>query len=257
MAEVEVDDQGAVRVFWMNRPARRNALSAGLLTELRTQLERAGQDDAVHAVVLTGRGGTFCAGGDLSDGLAAAGALSGHAARGLAADFIGWLPTLPIPVIAAVEGAALGGGCGLAAACDLVVAADDARFGLPEIKLGLFPWIVLSALQRDVPRKILLEWALTGEPVSATRASEVGLVNRVVPAGEAVNAAVVLGAAIGARSPAIVGMGKRAFYAIADQSLDDALRFMHGQLTVNLLAEDAAEGVAAFFGKRPPLWKGR
>lgn len=257
MADVATEDRGAVRILWLDRPQRRNALSSALLGDLRVALDAADADEAVRVVVIAGRGGHFCAGGDLSDGLGAAGALAGHEARAQLAELVLRMTRVGLPTIAAVEGSALGGGCGLMAATDLVVASSDCRIGLPEIRLALFPWIVLAVLQRDVPRKVLFEWAMTGESVTAERAAAVGLVNRVVAPGTAVDAAVALGAQIAARSPAVVSLGKRAFYGIADQASEDALRTMAGMLTVNLLTEDAAEGVAAFFEKRAPVWKGR
>jgi enoyl-CoA hydratase/carnithine racemase len=257
LSTVDVEDRGPVRVLWLDRPARRNALSAALLRDLIAHWDRAEADAAVHAVVLAGRGGTFCSGGDLSDGLDAPGALAAHEGRGLVVELFLRFARSGTPVVAAVEGAALGGGCGLMAATDLVVAASDARIGLPEIRLALFPWIVLAVLRRDVPRKVLFEWAMTGEPVDAARAREVGLVNRVVAPGTAVDEAVTLATSIAGRSPAIVAMGKRAFHGIADASFEDALRTMHGNLTVNLLSEDASEGVAAFLERRSAVWKGR
>ena len=138
-----------------------------------------------------------------------------------------------------------------------MVADAEARLGTPEIRLGLFPWVITAVLQRNVSRKALLELELTGGRVGAARARELGLVNRVAPAGTAVDEAVALASEIAARSPVAVEMGKAAFYAVADLGLEDAVRYLNTQLTLNLLTEDAVEGVAAFLQKREPRWKGR
>lgn len=259
MPLVRRDDDGAVAVLVLDRPERKNALSAALVDDLLAALRAAGDDGNVRAVVITGAGSAFCAGGDLADGMSATagGFMGGHQGRGRFAELMAAIPKLRVPVIAAVNGDALGGGCGLAAACDLVVADPAAKLGTPEIKLGLFPWIILAALQRDVPRKPLLELVLTGEKLTAEEAKALNLVNRVAAPGEALAEAKALAARIAARSPLVVAMGKAAFHRIADQRYEDALAFMHGQLSLNLLAEDAAEGVAAFLQKREPEWKGR
>lgn len=256
MSLVRREDEGPVAVLVLDRPDRKNALSAALVDDLLAALRGAGE---ARAIVLTGAGTTFCAGGDLADGMGggAGGFLGGHQGRGRFAELLGLIPRLRPPVVAAVNGDALGGGCGLAAACDLVVADPAARLGTPEIKLGLFPWIILAALQRDVPRKALLELVLTGEKLTAEAAKALGLVNRVSAPGQAVAEAKALAGTIAARSPAVVAMGKAAFHRIADLAYDDALAYMHAQLSLNLLAEDAAEGVAAFLQKREPVWKGR
>lgn len=258
MSLVEREDDDGVAVLFLNRPERRNALSGALVEALIGSLEAAGADPGVRAVVLAGRGVAFCAGGDLADGMGQSGGfLGGHEGRGRFARLMELLPKLRPPVIAAVHGDALGGGCGLVAACDLAVADPAARLGTPEIKLGLFPWIILAALQRDVPRKALLEIVLTGDKLDAARARELGLVNRVSEPGQALAEARALAGRIAALSPAIVGLGKAAFHRIADQRYEDALAFMHAQLGLNLMAEDAAEGIAAFLQKREPSWKGR
>lgn len=258
MSLVEREDADGVAVLFLNRPERRNALSAALVEALIAALESAAADEGVRAIVLTGRGPVFCAGGDLADGMGQQGGfLGGHQGRGRFAHLLARIPAVRPPVIAAVQGDAMGGGCGLVAACDLAVADPAARLGTPEIKLGLFPWIILAALQRDLPRKALLELVLTGDRLDAARARELGLVNRVSGPGDCLEEAVAMGRRIAALSPAVVGLGKAAFHRIADQRYEDALAYMHAQLGLNLMAEDAAEGVAAFLQKREPQWKGR
>ena len=257
MAVVERHDDGAVAILELNRPERRNALSRGLIDALRDAIEAAAADSSVHAVVITGRGRMFCAGGDLADGLGGDGFVATHEGRGRYADLLASLPKVRVPLVAAVNGDALGGGLGLAAACDLVVADADARLGTPEIKIGLFPWIILAALQRDVPRKPLMELVLTGGRWTAEEARGFGLVNRVAEKGQSLSVAVALAQRVAARSPAVIAWGKKAFYRVEDQSYEDALAYMHAQLSLNLLTEDAMEGVTAFLQKREPRWKGR
>lgn len=241
----------------LNRPERRNALSGALIEALLAALAET-SDPSVRAVVLTGAGKSFCSGGDLTDGMGASGGvIGGHQQRARFAELLRAIRDHRAPVIAAVNGDALGGGCGLAAACDLVVADEGAMLGTPEIKVGLFPWVILAVLQRDVPRKPLLEAVLTGDKWTAGRARELGLVNQVAPAGAAVTQALALAERIAASSPLVASLGKAAFHRVADLALDDALAYMHSQLTLNLLTEDAMEGIAAFAGRREPQWKGR
>lgn len=258
MAVVEREQRGRVAVIWLNRPDQRNALSSELADALLEELRAAGQDEGTGAVVLAANGRAFCAGGDLKGSLGASdGFLASHLGRGAFADLLRTLHTLEVPVVAAVAGDAMGGGLGLVSACDLVVAESGARFGTPEIGIGLFPWIILVTLMRDVPRKQLAELVYTGGRWSAEEARQIGLINHVVGEGEAVGRALELATRIAERSPAILALGKAAFHRVADQRFDDALDFMHSQLTLNLLTEDAAEGIAAFVQKREPRWRGR
>lgn len=258
VALVERTVADGVATLVLSRPERRNALSNALIDALIDALDDVAADPDVRVVVLTGAGVAFCAGGDLADGLGAnRGFLDAHEGRGRFVALLQRLPSLKQPVVAAVNGDAMGGGLGLVAACDLVVADPAARLGTPEIKLGLFPWIILAALQRVVPRKALFELALTGGHWTADRGVALGLVNHVSPPGESVAVAQQLARTIASRSPAIVAWGKRAFYQAAEQDYDDALAYLHAQLTLNLLTEDAAEGVGAFLQKREPQWKGR
>jgi len=161
------------------------------------------------------------------------------------------------PVVCAVHGDALGGGLGIVAAADLAVVDPEARLGTPEIRVGLFPMVIMAALQRCVPRRALMEMILTGAMVSAADALRLGLVNRVSPAGKSVEVAVELASSIASRSSAVIGLGKSAFYRVSDMSYDDALAYLHTQLTLNLLTEDAMEGVSAFLERRDPMWRGR
>lgn len=257
MSLVLFDRHDGVATLTLNRPERRNALSGDLVRAIGAGLSEAEADPEVRALVLAGAGKAFCAGGDLAGGLGGDGFLDGHRGRGEYADLLARMPRMSLPIVAAAHGDALGGGLGLVVACDLAVADPTARFGTPEIKVGLFPWIILAALQRHVPRKALVELALVGERVSAERAVALGLVNRVSAPGEALSHAQELAATLASRSPAILGMGKAAFARVSDMAYDDALAYLHTQLSLNLLTEDAAEGVGAFLQKREPKWKGR
>lgn len=252
----EVHD--GVAVLTMNRPERRNALSHDLIEALHAGLESAEVDDAVRVVVLTGAGVGFCAGGDLAGGFTGGdGVVAAERARARYGALLGRIPSLSKPVIAAVNGDALGGGLGLVASCDLAVLDAEARLGTPEIKVGLFPFVITAALQRNVPRKALFELMMTGGKVGAVRGVELGLANRVAPAGQALEQALELAAGIAAQSRAIVGLGKQAFELASDLPYDKALAVLNGRLTVNLLTEDAMEGIGAFMAKRKPDWKDR
>lgn len=246
-----------VATLTLSRPERRNALSAELVSDLTQALARL-QDDDVACAILTGEGKAFCSGGDLAGGMMAdGGVLEARRRRGAFADLLQALHACGRPVIAAVNGDALGGGFGLAMACDLVVVDAKARLGTPEIRLGLFPMIILAELARNVPRKRLAEMIYTGRTLTPDEALSWNLVNRVAEPGQALVAAQELAASIARHSPAVLRLGKDAFFRSADMSLEHGLAYLHEQLEANLLAEDAAEGVSAFLQKRAPDWRGR
>lgn len=260
-----VDDARApgVRVLTMNRVDRRNALSPDLVRALIDAVKAADRDDAVRAVVLTGAGDpantkrAFCAGGDLGGGMQGDGFLQQHVERGAFAELLVALRRSAKPWVAAVNGVAMGGGFGLVLACDLAVAADDARMGTPEVKRGLFPMMIARLLYEQLPRKAANELVLLGEEVQGARAVEIGVVNRVVPAGEVLDAALALAAKLAALSPSVLGLGRRAVNRQLDMPFDAALDHLRDQLTLNIQLEDAAEGIGAFLQKREPQWKGR
>lgn len=257
MDVLEREDGDGVAVLYLNRPKRRNALSGELTTALLNGLAVVEADPTVRCVVLAGRGKVFCAGGDLAGGLSGDGFLDGHASRGRYAELLAAMPRMKKPIVCAVHGDALGGGLGLVAAADLAVADPGARLGTPEIQVGLFPMIILAALQRCVPRKALLEMILTGSKMPADEARSLGLINRVSAPGACMEEAMALARSLADRSSAVLGLGKAAFYRVADLPYDDALAYLHTQLSLNLLTEDAMEGVAAFLEKRQPDWRGR
>jgi enoyl-CoA hydratase/carnithine racemase len=242
----------------IDRPARRNALSWSVMHELREALALAKADDDVRVVVLTGAGEqAFSAGADLG-GMADGDSFAAlHEGRGELAHLLRELYALGKPTIARVRGYALAGGFGLALACDLVVASDDATFGTPEIDVGLWPHMITVPLVRSMPPKKALELMLTGRRVQAAEAAQIGFVTTVVPAAELDAAVDQLAATLAAKSPTAMRMGRDSFYAVWDQTVDASLRLLHPLLTITANTEDAAEGIAAFAEKRPPEWTGR
>ncbi len=249
--------EGVARVT-LNRPERRNALSWTMVSRLREVLAELASDRAVRVVVLTGAGDkAFCAGADLTGMAAGAGHLDLHDSRGELAAVFRQLWHLGKPTIARVRGYALAGGMGLALACDLVIAADDAQFGTPEIDVGLWPFMITVPLVRSMPPKKALELMMTGRRVSADEAERIGFVTRVVPVDQLDATVDELAATLAAKPPAVMRLGRESFYAVWDQAADDALRLLHPLLTVIAGSEDTAEGLAAFAEKRPPRWTGR
>jgi enoyl-CoA hydratase len=252
--EVRYEVESSTAKLTIDREAARNALSPSVVQQLVEGLERADADPAVRCVVLSGAGQrVFCAGGDLG-GMTGDGFLSGHDGRRAYGLLLQRFQQIKKPTIARVNGHALAGGLGLVLACDLAVASADAGFGTPEIDRGLFPMMLMALLQRHVGRKRALELVLTGDRLTAQQAMAWGLVNRVVPAGELDAATKVLADSLTGKSQAILGLGRRAFFNAEDLPLGPAVEFLATQLSLNVLTEDAAEGVTAFLDKRPPKW---
>jgi enoyl-CoA hydratase/carnithine racemase len=250
--------EGGVARITLNRPEARNALSRTLVAELGAALAAMEADPDARAIVLAGAGDrAFCAGADLK-GVGDRGTTlqARESFRGLA-DILAAIPTMRTPVIAQVHGYALAGGCGLAAGCDLVIAADDAVFGLPEIKIGLLPLIVMAPILKSVGRKRGLGMILTGEQISAREALEMGLVSRVVPRAELEREASALAATLAALSPTAIAIAKEAAATIQDMDYGKSLRYLREVITLVALSDDAKEGISAFFAKRAPEWKGR
>ena len=238
-------------------PERHNPLTNATMRELTEAVRRAAADTDVRVIVITGAGDrTFSAGGDLSGGFVDA-PLTDHAARGALADLFRALRRCGKPVVARVNGHALGGGFGLAAACDVVVATETATLGTPEIGVGLWPMMITAVLVPLVPRRPLLEMMLTGRRLSAAAARDLGVVSHVVDPAELDAATDEVVAQLLTRSPATLALGNQAFYAVTDMDLDSALDHLHVGLTAIAMTDDAAEGVAAFGEKRRPEWRGR
>src|SRR5271165_377487 len=250
-------DTAGVSTLTLNRPESRNALSLGMLLALSAELDRIAVDPSVRVVVIAGAGPAFCAGHDLKEiraekfGSVYSKKLFAECAKMMLA-----VVRLPKPVIAQVHGIATAAGCQLVASCDLAVAADDARFATPGVNIGLFCSTPMVALSRAVGRKAAMEMLLTGDLVDATRAREIGLVNRVVPEAELGGAVTALAGQIAAKSPLTVAIGKEAFYRQAEMNLDAAYAYTAEVMTRNMLARDAGEGIDAFLQKRHPVWTG-
>ncbi len=242
----------------INRPARRNALSWDVIAGLRAEVARLKDDPDARVVVLTGAGDrAFCAGADLGGMAADASQAEIHRARGELAALFEELTELGKPTIARVRGYCLAGGFGLALACDLVIAADDAQFGTPEIDVGLWPFMITVPLCRSMPPKKALELMMTGRRVGAEEADRIGFVTRVVPVDELDAAVDELAATLAAKSPSVMRIGRDSFYSVWGRPMRDALSELHPLLSVTTTFEDAAEGIAAFMEKRPPRWTGR
>lgn len=249
-------EAGAARLT-IDREAARNALSPGVIAGLLEGLRRADADPAVRVIVVTGAGSrVFCAGGDLG-GMSGDGFLASHEGRRGYGQLLLEFAKVKKPTVARVNGHALAGGLGLVLACDLAVASADAGFGTPEIDRGLFPMMLLALMQRHLGRKRALELLLVGERLTAEQALAWGLVNRVVPAAELDAATKALADKLAGKSTAIVALGRRSFFTAEDLPLTQAVEFLSSQLSLNILTEDAAEGVTAFLEKRPPKWNDR
>ncbi len=254
---VAYEARGAAAHITIDRAERRNAVNPEVVRGLRSALQRAEADDAVKAVVITGAGDkAFCAGGDLG-GMSDSGAVAQHLERAEIGELFEKMTSSRLPIVARVNGHALGGGFGLMLACDLVVAVEDAKLGTPEVNIGLWPFIITTLIQRDVPRKIALEMMMTGKRVDAHEGERWGFVNRVVSRAELDAAVEGLVDDLGAKSPLILALGKRSFYAAQDLAFREGIEYLGGMLTLCLQSEDTVEGVTAFLQKRPPQWKGR
>ncbi|MCK1292199.1 enoyl-CoA hydratase/carnithine racemase [Bradyrhizobium sp. GM2.2] len=251
---------GPIAVLTLNRPAARNSLSAAMIASLHAELNEIRDDKSVRGVVIAANGPAFSAGHDMKE-------LTARRAdpdRGRA--FFAEMMTacsammqaivhLPKPVVASVQGIATAAGCQLVASCDLAIASEAAHFATPGVDIGLFCSTPMVALSRNVPRKQAMEMLLTGEPIPAARAREIGLVNRVVAAGSERHAAIALAEQVALKSAYTVKLGKEAFYRQAEMNLADAYRYAAEVMTENMMARDAEEGIGAFIEKRTPTWR--
>ncbi len=253
MSVVEVEVRGATLLIALNRPAQRNAVNAAVAQAVAAAFDRLDADPALRVGILTGRGSSFCAGMDLKA------FVDGERPEIDGRGFGGLTEAPPQkPLIAAVEGYALAGGCEMALACDLIVAANDAWFGLPEVTRGLVAGSGgLVRLPRRIPAAIALEYALTGARMSAEIAHRWGLVNRLATSGGALDAALALAAEITANAPLSTLMTKRIVYESAGWAPDETWDRLRPMTEAVLASEDAREGAVAFTEKRAPVWTGR
>jgi enoyl-CoA hydratase/carnithine racemase len=250
-----VSQEGVTGRITLNRPEKRNALSLELMEELIGSLGTLGADRDVRAIVIEGAGVAFSAGHDLSEMIGREVAFY-QRLFDVCTELMEAIHRVPQPVIAKVHGVATAAGCQLVAACDLAVAADDARFATPGVKIGLFCSTPMVPLTRAIGRKRALEMLLTGELIGATTALEWGLVNHVVPADQLEDAVIDLVERIAASSPLIVGIGKEAFYAQVELDEHRAYDLTKSVMAMNSMAADAQEGMCAFLEKRQPSWRG-
>jgi len=254
------ENVGSIRLLTLNRPVARNSLSEGLIAELHGALKQIHDDNSVRAVVIAANGSAFSAGHDMKELTAR----RSDADRGRAyfgqimnacSAMMQAIVLLPKPVVAAVQGIATAAGCQLVASCDLAVASEAAGFATPGVDIGLFCSTPMVALSRNIPRKQAMEMLLTGEPVSAATAKNIGLVNRVVAAGTERDTAIALAQKVALKSAYTVKLGKEAFYRQAEMNLADAYRYAAEVMTENMMARDAEEGIGAFIEKRDPKWQ--
>lgn len=256
MDELIVESQDGIVRLTINRPDRRNALTPAVIDGISRAISSAGSDASCRAIVITGVGEkAFCAGADLQSGTSFSFDYSqpNHAY----ANMLRAAHSATIPLIAKVNGACMAGGMGVLAMCDMAVAADHAIFGLPEVKLGLFPMQVLSALQRILPCRTLYELCLTGEQISATEALQLRLVNYAVPSVD-LDAKVnwLLGKLVD-KSPSAIRRGRYAMKRVEALSFEESVSFTESQIGLVAMTLDAQEGQAAFREKRKPVWTGR
>lgn len=256
-ASVMLERRG--QAFWItiNRPAKRNALNGEVIAGIAKGYREAHEDAGVRVIVLTGAGDkAFCAGADLQNS-GAAFAMDLSQPNVDYADLLRLSRNATKPSIARVGGVCMAGGMGLLCMTDMVVAADRALFGLPEVKVGVFPMQVMSLLQAIAPPRLINEWALTGEPFDANAAKAAGLLNYVVPAAELDAKVDWLINRIIDKSPTAIRRGKYAMRAIASMSFDESIAYTESQIALLAMTEDAREGLRAFAEKRKPVWTGR
>jgi enoyl-CoA hydratase/carnithine racemase len=260
MELLERHDAQGIAYLRLNAPARLNALSDEMLAALQGQIDLLAQDQSIRVVVLSGAGKVFCAGHDLKQIQAGRSSEDGGKAYfddlfRRCANVMTGLTRLPQPVIAQVHGIATAAGCQLVASCDMAVAADDTRFGVNGVNIGLFCSTPMVALSRNIPRKRAFEMLTTGSFISAAEAQELGLINRAVPEAELERATQTLAQTVASKLSAAVQVGKAAFYEQLQMPLDQAYAYTGGVIADNLMWRDTDEGIQAFLEKRAPDWE--
>jgi enoyl-CoA hydratase len=256
--KIRLEVADGVATITLDDPETRNALSDQLLQELLDALRAVKRDENARVVVLaSSHEKVFSAGGNLGGFAADSPTAHKYFATGLFPQVFIELGELGKPSIVAASGHVLAGSLGIALACDLIIAKDSAGFGTPEINVGLFPFMIMALIYRNVPRKKTTEMLLLGDRLTAEEAREAGIVNKVVPAEEFDAAVAEWAQKLASKSPLVMKLGKDAMWRQLDMPLLDALDYLRSQLTIELQTEDAIEGVTAFFEKREPNWKGR
>ncbi|MCF6429308.1 MULTISPECIES: enoyl-CoA hydratase [unclassified Leisingera] len=260
MTILERHDTGGIARLKMNTPEKLNALSDGMLAALQEQIDALREDSSIKVVILSGTGKGFCAGHDIKQMTAGRAAADGGKAYfqdlfARCTSVMTGLQSLPQVVIAQVHGIATAAGCQLVASCDLAVAAEDTKFGVNGVNIGLFCSTPMVALSRNIPRKQAFELLTTGEFINAARAVDLGLANRAVPLEELEAETTRLAETIAAKLGSAVKIGKQAFYEQLQMPLDQAYAYTSGVIVENLMYRDTIEGMAAFIEKRAPDWQ--
>lgn len=259
MQEVRVERRGAALWITIDREARRNSLNGDVANAMADGIRQAQRDREVRAVVITGAGDkVFCAGGDVKpDAHGNPFHYEPSQPRNPVVDLFKEMEQCDVPIVARINGHAFGGGFGLVCACDMAIASAEARLGTPEAKIGLFPMMILPYMMRVIPRRVLYEMCVTGEPLSATEAKALGIVNHVAAPGELDAKLDWFLDRFTGNSPTAIRLGKHAFHTIQDMTLPQSLDFAQSFLGHMARTEDVREGFAAFNERRKPEWPGR
>jgi enoyl-CoA hydratase/carnithine racemase len=256
-AKIRVTDLGNVRAITLFNPERRNAIGPRMINELLYAIADAHDDEDIRSIVITGEGTIFCAGGDFAQMTGGANEGPELPHKGDYADLLLAMVRSEKPIIARVNGHAMGGGLGLVAASTFAIADNNSKLGTPEVDVGLFPMMIMAVLSRLVPRRALLDMMVLGKKLTATEAHALGIVNEVAAAAELDVVVKRTTDMIASKSPITIALGLRAFAEQDDMDLATALPMLRTKLAECLGTEDAREGLMAFMEKRPPVWKGR
>lgn len=255
MSDLVISREGRVLRLHLDREPKRNALNAEIL---RGMLDALGDLQDARVVLVTSAGDkVFCAGADLVQMAPDATGLEVHESRGLIRELVLAMRACPVPVVAGVQGLCLAGGVAIVLGCDIVLAADSAAFGLPEVDLGIWPFMVSALLAVHVSPKRAMEMMLSARRVPAAEALEMGLISRIVPYDDILQESLALAESLSNKPPVAVRLGKQAFHDALESSLPAGLAAMQAQLSLLNSTEDASEGIGAFLQKRKPEWKGR
>jgi enoyl-CoA hydratase/carnithine racemase len=257
LEQVLLAPEGHVATVTLNRPDQRNPLSATMLRDLGAAFRWCKDEPDVRVVVLTGAGRVFCAGADLSSFDGERSGLEKFRSRDLFVDLFLLMADLGKPIVGRINGHALAGGLGLACSCDILVAADTATFGTPEINVGIWPMMIQAILSRNIPRKVLLEMEMLGDRWTAAQLASLGVINRVVPHEQLDSTVNDIAHALAKKSPVAMRLGRDSFYRHQDMDFRAALHYLHGQFLLVSQTEDSREGIKAFFEKREPDFKGQ